>query len=119
MEEVMKDILRIKQIMPIPNRYTLLTPIEDETGKQIMYDLAKDGWPQVLALVDGGDWHDDYVAAYQMDLTGIGDLADQFAMVEIRHCPECGKRMEIHMQPNDGASLEYHCSCGRHYQFRA
>lgn len=113
----MKEQLRIKQIMPIPNRYTILTPVIDELGNTVMEDLSKEGWPQVLALVDGGEWNDDYVAAYQIDLFGCGDIQDQFAMVEIRHCPECGKRMAIHMQPNDGKSLEYRYDCGRHYRF--
>ena len=93
----MRERLRIKQIAAIPDGYTVLSQVEDENGKTNMEDSTKDGWHYLFALVDGGEWDDDYVAIYEMDATGCGEIdGGGYRIVPKRKCPSCGLEMTPH-----------------------
>ncbi len=109
----MREPLCIKQIMPIADGFTVLSSVEDENGKTSMEDFTKDGWHYLFALVDGGEWDDDYVAIYEMDETGCGEIdGGVYRIVPKCKCPNCGLEMSPHWNYCSEKHLSYTCSCG-------
>ena len=107
----MKDKLIIKQILPIPNGCTVLTPIEGTAGKVEMVDLTREGWSYVIALVDGGEWDDDYISLYEIDTNGDGELCNSARIVPIRTCLRCGQEMTPYWDVNLPIPVWYSCEC--------
>ena len=109
----MRDQIRIKQIMPIPDGYTVLSPVHSEGGKVEICSLETQGWHYMFVLVDGGEWDDDYVSLYEMDAFGCGELCSGVRIVPRRKCPDCGREMTPHWDRDDqsGYPLWYSCEC--------
>ena len=109
----MRDPVRIKQLLPITDGYCVLTPVADGHGKTAYEDMTKAGWHYLFALVDGGEWDDDYVAVYEMDAVGCGEIdGSVFRIVPKRKCPYCGSEMEASW--DDGKlGPSYSCICDK------
>lgn len=109
----MDEHVRIKQILPITEGFAVLTLGEDENGHHCFHDSAKDGWHYLFALVDGGKDADDYVAVYEMDATGDGDIDGcAYRIVPKRICPKCGRDTTPSWDVNDSWYPTYNCFCG-------
>lgn len=109
----MRDPIRIKQILPITDGFTVLSHIDDGHGKTVFEDATKEGWHYLLALVDGGEWDDDYVAIYEMDAFGCGEIdASAFRIVPKCVCPNCGLEMTASWDVNASIHPTYTCTCG-------
>ncbi len=108
----MRDPVHIKQILPITDGFCVLSPVDDGKGKTVFEDATKEGWHYMFALVDGGEWDDDYVAIYEMDSIGCGEIdVGQFRIVPKCTCPKCGCEMTPHWDEN-ATMPSYRCSCG-------
>jgi len=108
----MKDPVRIKQILPITDGFTVLSLTEDDRGNHCFEDLTKEGWHYLFALVDGGEWDDDYVAIYEMDSIGCGEIdGSAFRIVPKCTCPKCGGEMTPRWYENT-SKPSYTCPCG-------
>jgi hypothetical protein len=109
----MREALRIKQIAAIPDGFTVLSQVKDENGKKHMEDLMQSGWHYMFALIDGGEWDDDYVALYELDPVGCGDIDSGVSrIVPKQKCPNCGMEMTPHWDEKARDPLSYTCSCG-------
>ena len=108
----MRDHVRIKQILPITDGCTVLSLVEDDVGNRCFEDLSKEGWHYLFALVDGGEWDDDYVAIYEMDSIGCGEIdSSSFRIVPKCTCPKCGGEMTPRWYEN-ASKPSYTCACG-------
>ncbi len=109
----MDEHVRIKQILPITEGFAVLTLGEDENGFHCFHDSAKDGWHYLFALVDGGEGNDDYVAVYEMDAVGYGEIDGcAYRIVPRRTCPKCDSEMTPSWDANDSWYPAYNCFCG-------
>lgn len=109
----MREPLRIKQILPIPSGFTVLTRVVDENGKKDMEDLTLSGWHYLFVLVDGGECQDDHVALYEMDPNGYEEIApDGCRIVPKRKCFNCGSEMTPKWNEEAQDPLSFTCSCG-------
>ena len=101
---MLNDYPVIKQIMPLPNGYTVLTPTYTTSTLNVcdpisvVYDdKCFYGTSYCLALVHDSDGFD-YVAAHEIEVEGLGELEDHLIFAPIKMCPKCGERMFIHME---------------------
>ena len=115
---MLNDYPVIKQIMPLPNGYTVLTPTYATSTLNVcdpisvVYDdKCFYGTSYCLALVHDPDGFD-YVAAHEIEVEGLGELEDHLIFAPIKMCPKCGERMFIHMENGYSATLNYSCHCG-------
>ena len=109
---IMRDPVRIKQILPITDGFTVLSTVDDGKGKTVFEDATKEGWHYLFALVDGGEWDDDYVAVYEMDSIGCGEIdGSAFRIVPKCTCPKCGGEMTPRWYEN-ASKPSYTCPCG-------
>ena len=109
----MDDYVSIKQILPIPEGFTVLTLGEDENGHYCFHDSSIEGWHYLFALIDGGRDADDYVAAYEMDAEGYGEIDGcAHRIVPNRACPKCDRDMRPHWEPTGATYPTYDCFCG-------
>ena len=109
----MRDPLRIKQLLPITDGFTVLSAVTDENGKTAFEDLTKEGWHYLFALVDGGEWDDDYVSIYEMDPIGCGEIdGAPYRIVSNHVCPRCGRPLKVSWDVNSDPHPTYNCACG-------
>ena len=107
----MKGFTRIKQIIAIPDGFTVLSAVTDYDGNnENMDDLIKEGWSYVIALVDGGECADDYVALYEIDPGGWGEICNSAHLIRRRTCPNCNSEMTPVLIPYTDEALKYTCT---------
>lgn len=107
----MRDPIRIKQILPITEGFTVLSLVEDEEGNRRFEDSTRECWHYLFALVDGGEFDDDHVAVYEMDSIGCGEIdSDAFRIVPKRICRKCGGEMMPSLDGNM-SKPSYTCPC--------
>ena len=115
------DYPGIKQIMPLPDGYTALTPTIQSSSatfderKSLYDDRGYYGSAHCLALVHHEDGFD-YVCVYEADPEGIGDLQDHAILAPIKNCPKCGERMFIYMEDGYSEKINYACNCGTTFE---
>ena len=108
----MSERLRIKQIIPVPEGFTVLSKVMEDDSREAIIDLTKEGWSYFVALVDGGQWEDDYVALYETEPSGWGQIASKDVwIVPKRNCSKCGQEMTPHLDFKLKIPLWYSCGC--------
>ena len=103
----------IKQIMPIPDDYIILTKVVDEVGNTHMLNFSPMGYRYMYALVDCHGDRSDEVDVYVIRPDGSGYIDDSgiTLVVPKYKCPHCG----IFMKPqvDDGFQGSYVGCAGR------
>jgi len=105
----------IKQLLPIPDRYTPLTKHEKYGTKKYWYvDAIAEGETVLYALIEDEDM--EIVHYYTSDCLGVGDIElDDIGcvmLVPTVYCPNCRSRMIAHTTPEDPERVVYNCICG-------
>ena len=99
----------IKQIMPIPDDYIILTKVVDEVGNTHMLNFSPMGYRHMYALVDCHGDRSDEVDVYVIRPDGSGYVDDSgiTLVVPKYKCPHCG----IFMKPQvDDGDMNYVCT---------
>jgi predicted RNA-binding Zn-ribbon protein involved in translation (DUF1610 family) len=102
-----KDI-KLKSIIAMPPNLTAMVVDTDSEDEVVMRDCVETSHAYCLAM--GEDHHGD-IGVYPYNIENGFDV--RASIVQVRHCPKCGKRMHMTMDQYDVASLKYNCrDCG-------
>ena len=99
----------IKQIMPIPDDYIILTKVVDEVGNTHMLNFSPMGYRYMYALIDCHGGRSDEVDVYVIRPDGRGYVDDSgiTLVVPKYKCPHCGSIMKPQVDDGD---MNYFCT---------
>lgn len=113
----MRDLRRIKQIMPLPEDRVVLVRMMSDDKTEAFEDISRLGaFKYCMALVDGDEWNDDYVGIYEVDNSGYGEIVEEAYLIRRMKCNSCGEEMYPKMKVGNPSSLTYFCHCGNCYK---
>jgi hypothetical protein len=101
---------KIKQIMPVPEQYRVLSRVTVENGEIEILDLTDDGFCYILALVQHPKYGD-YVVPYSFDQYGMGEIDEDALLIPKRFCPDCHKEIPPKYSKDLFPKWIYTCSC--------
>ena len=101
----------IKQIMPLPDYMEVMLLSNGKSGKIQFASTSKLGNTAVLALVEEDGVSS--VKPYVFRQDGTRYVYDQFRILPVPKCTECGSRMQIQAFPAEGEPTLAFCpDCG-------
>lgn len=104
-----KDI-RLKSIAALPSNLTVMIVDTNSEDEVVMRDCVETSSAYCLAV---GEDHNGNTHIYPYDIANGFDV--RASVVQVRHCPKCGKRMRMTMEEGDETTLVYGCmNCGHH-----